>query len=202
MTVAGAVLAAGRGSRFEGSEHKLLAPFRGRPVVWWAVQAARGAGLDALYVITGAVDLTGALAGIGSPSGGPVLDRDGTGPTVALVANPRWAEGQATSVGVALDRAAADGHEAVVIGLGDQPMIPASAWSAVAAADTPIAVAGFDGVRRPPVRLHRKVWAQIPRTGDEGARRWWRERPELVSEIPCSGNPIDIDTLEDLRRWN
>ncbi|MFV0525878.1 MAG: NTP transferase domain-containing protein [Acidimicrobiales bacterium] len=199
MTVAAAVLAAGQGSRFAGPGHKLLAPFRGRPVVWWAVEAALEAGLDAVYVITGAVDLTDALAdrpvaeGVGT-------DRPGAG--AQLVANPRWAEGQASSVGTALDRAAADGHDAVVIGLGDQPMIPASAWASVAAATTPIVVASFGGLRRPPVRLHRKVWAQIPRTGDEGARQWWRGQPQLVSEIPCSGNPIDIDTLEDLRRWN
>ncbi len=50
------MLAAGEGSRFERSGHKLLAPFRGRPVVVWAVSAALGAGLGETVVVEGAVE--------------------------------------------------------------------------------------------------------------------------------------------------
>jgi len=175
------VLAAGGGSRFTAG-HKLLAPLQGRPVVAWAVDAALGSGLPVL-VVTGAVDLAAALP-----------------PGVATCHNPDWASGQASSLQAAL-RAAA-GHEAVVIGLGDQPFVEAEAWRRVAAGDAPIVVATYDGQRGNPVRLATDVWPLLPATGDAGARSLMRERPELVSGVACPGNPADIDTVGDLERWS
>jgi CTP:molybdopterin cytidylyltransferase MocA len=184
VTTAAIVLAAGEGSRFAGPTHKLLAPFRGRPLWSWAVDAAIGAGLDATYVVTGAVELA-----VPAP--------------VTVVRNDAWASGQATSLHAGVAAAGAAGHDAVVIGLGDQPLIAADAWQAVASATaTPIAVASFDGERRPPVRLAAEVWPLLPASGDDGARVLMRERPGLVTAVPCSGEPVDIDTLEDLERWS
>ena len=184
MTTAALVLAAGEGSRFTGAEHKLTASFRGRPLWTWAVDAALDAGLDATYVVTGAVEL---------PLAGPVI----------VVHNDAWADGQATSLAAGIDAVQAAGHDAVVVGLADQPLVGAEAWRSVAAATgTPIAVASFAGERRPPVRLAAAVWPLLPREGDEGARSLLRERPDLVTEVPCTGQPVDIDTLEDLERWS
>jgi CTP:molybdopterin cytidylyltransferase MocA len=89
-----------------------------------------------------------------------------------------------------------------VVGLGDQPLVPASAWRSVGAAAGAIVVASFDGQRQPPVKLDRTVWPDLPVGGDFGARHLLTRRPELVSEIPCRGNPVDIDTVEDLRSWS
>lgn len=185
MTTAAAVLAAGGGSRFEGSAHKLLAPFRGRPMVRWAVDAACAAGVDEVAVVVGAVDLAGVL-----PDG------------VSVVANDRWRDGVATSLQAAVRWADEAGHEAVVVGLGDQPLVPAGAWRAVALSASPIAVATYGGERRNPVRLHRSVWGLLPTEGDEGARAVFARAADLVGEVACDGEPADVDTVEDLGRWS
>ncbi len=183
MTTLAAVLAAGDGSRFGGP--KLRAGLRGRPLVTWALEAALAAGLDETVVITGGEDLRDVV-----PAGVTILD------------NPHWADGQATSVQVAVHHAAARGHDAVVIGLGDSPMVPAEAWRAVAGVDAPIVTAEFDGARRPPVRLAREVWPLLPTDGDEGARVLLQGRPDLVSAVPCAGDPRDVDTEGDLEQWS
>ncbi|MDA8061145.1 MAG: NTP transferase domain-containing protein [Actinomycetota bacterium] len=192
--VGAAVLAAGGAARFRASrgggaddpaDHKLLAPFRGRPLVAWALEAAAGAALERTFVVTGAVELEGLV-----PPGAEVL------------ANPDWASGQASSLQVALRAAREAGLGALVVGLGDQPLVPAAAWSAVARGRGPIVVATYAGRRRNPVRLDESVWSELPTVGDEGARRLIGLHPELVSEVACDGDPADVDTWEDLRRWS
>jgi len=180
------VLAAGAGSRFHGETHKLLAPFRDRPVVTWALAHAQAAGLDQTWVVAGAVDLT--AAGV-VPAG------------VEVLVNPRWAEGQATSLQVAVAAAVAAGTvDSLVIGLGDQPLVAPSAWQAVAGSrGRPIGVATYGGRRRNPVRIDRECWRLLPDEGDAGARVVMQQRPDLVMEVACESDPTDIDTVDDLQ---
>ena len=106
--VAAALLCAGAGSRYDPERPggKLLTPFRGRPLVVWALEHALAAGLGTTFVVTGAADLSGLLPG-----------------PVTLVDNPNWGDGQATSLQVAVSAARTAGFEALVVGLGDQPLI-------------------------------------------------------------------------------
>jgi CTP:molybdopterin cytidylyltransferase MocA len=115
-----------------------------------------------------------------------------------VVANPRWADGQATSLQAALGWARAEELDILVVGLGDQPLVPPEAWAAVAAADSPLAIATFGGRRRPPVRLAREVWPLLPTEGDAGARVLMAQLPDLVGEVACPGDPLDVDRPEDL----
>lgn len=177
------ILAAGEGSRFKGETHKLLSRVNGRPLVAWAVDHARAAGFDETVVVSGAVDLSA------------VVPRD-----VTLLLNHDWEDGQARSLQVAVEWAVVAGHDTIVVGLGDQPMIPPDAWRAVGASESPVAVADFNGHQTPPVRLSQDVWSLLPIDGDEGARSLLRGRAELVEAISCAGHPVDVDTLADLQR--
>jgi nicotine blue oxidoreductase len=191
VTTAAIVLAAGGGSRYRasgGDSHKLLAPYLGRTVVEWSIESAAAANLDATYVVRGATDLPVPALAAGS---------------VRFVRNERWQEGIATSLQAGIARARRDGHAAVVVGLGDQPLVLAEAWRRVAAASSaPVAVATYEGQRGNPVRLSSLVWPLLPGAGDEGARVVMRRRPDLVVEVPCPGRSADIDTVGDLHEWS
>ena len=177
------VLAAGAGSRFAGGAHKLVTPLHGRAMAGWAVAVALAAECGPVLVVTGAARLR-------VPEGALVVHHD------------RWSDGQATSLQRALTVARGLGWEALTVGLADQPGISPADWRAVAGSDAPIAVGTYGGRRRNPVRLAAGVWDDLPTVGDEGARVVMRLRPDLVHEVPCPGNPADIDTSEDLARWN
>jgi molybdenum cofactor cytidylyltransferase len=188
------LLAAGAGSRFDGDGHKLSAGIaepgtdRVRTVVERSIASALAADIGPVVVVTGAVaDIV------------PAHQLD----AVTVCHNERWQAGQMTSLQAGIDAARSLGATAVVVGLADQPFIDPAAWRIVADAEAagPIVVATYDGRRANPVRLDAEVWDLLPTTGDEGARALMRVRPELVREVACPGSPADIDTTEDLRRW-
>ncbi len=184
MTIAGILLAAGAGTRFGGDTHKLRAPFRGLTVVQHALGAALEAEFDEVYIVSGAVELRDLI-----PDG------------VILVENHSWELGQATSLRAGVFAAENDGHDAVVIGLGDQPLVGAESWQTVAEAEGDLVTAVFRGRRSPPVKLGAAVWLLLPTSGDAGARLLMQMRPKQVREVSCPGEPVDFDTLEDLQAW-
>lgn len=217
MNIAGVLLAAGGGTRFAGKTHKLLAKL-GRASVGASDRASVGASdtkpirvvdqalatllaarFEQTAVVTGAVELW--------PHTYPPAH-------ITVLHNPDWEEGIATSLQVAIRWARARALNAIVVGLADQPFISAKSWQDVAAAvaqdassaqstavPLPIAVATYDGVPGNPVGLRREAWHLLPSAGDQGARSLIRSQPELCTAVACDGNPSDIDTVEDLRRW-
>lgn len=186
MAKAGLLLCGGEGSRFQGKVNKLIHPLDGLVVVEYSLASMRDANFEFNIVVDGAVD-------IGSYLGEGIIH----------VHNPNWEEGMATSLQAGIAVARELKVESVIVGLGDQPGIPSSAWKAVGESHgRPIAVATYHMKRRNPVRLDSTIWDLLPRSGDEGARSIFRTYPELVEEVDCMGDPRDIDTLEDLIKWN
>jgi molybdenum cofactor cytidylyltransferase len=174
-----AVLAAGRGSRFTGPDHKLRSPLGDDTVLGRSLAAALAADIGPVVVVTGATTM--ALP-----------------PSVTELANPHWERGLATSVQVAVAHARAIGATSLVVGLGDQPLVSAAAWAAVADSPAAIAVATYGGQRGNPVKIDASLWDELPREGEEGARALMRSHPDRVEEVPCSGTAFDVDTVEDL----
>ena len=190
------LLAAGAGSRFADVRHKLLAELNvnGDTVIGRSLHNVMTARIGRTVIVTGALTRDNLAT---DPSVANYL----ADPSVTTVYNPLWADGHSSSVRIAIDAAKQIGANAVVIGLADQPFITPDAWRTVAAGLGPITVATYDGQRGNPVRLHTDVWDQLPHDGDVGARTLMQRRPELVTEVSCTGSSADIDTLEDLHRW-
>lgn len=183
--ISGVVLAAGEARRFGST--KQLAILDGRPLVIHAVDALRKGGADEIVVVTGhdadAVER--------------VLPAD-----VRAVRNPRYRDGQSSSLGAALHELA-DDSEAAVILLADQPGVAADAVRAL--------IEGFRRTRQAIVRvvyddgpgpalLSREVYAEAGHLhGDTGARVLMASHPEWVAEVRVAGPaPRDVDVPEDL----
>lgn len=195
MRVTAVLLAAGGGTRFQDAAgdrpHKLLAELDGRPVWRHSLGHLVDAGFEDVVVVTGAASIDDAVAAIGAPA-------------VTVVRNAGWADGQASSLQLAVDVARTLGSDAVVVGLADQPFVPADAWRAVAAAPATcsLVVATYGGQWGPnPVRIAAEHWPALPTSGDEGARSLLRGLRERVCTVACVGSAADIDTPEDLARW-
>jgi CTP:molybdopterin cytidylyltransferase MocA len=201
-SVAAVVLAGGSGSRFAVTRtaivrgHKLDARLDAT-----SVEPAETVAERALrHVLASAIGPVIVVTGGWSPAADFAIDGvDASG--LRFVPNPAWSAGQITSVRAGIDAVDGLGVDRTVFGLADQPFVSPDAWRTVAAAAGPICVATYGGHRGNPVALDRPTWSLLPTTGDEGARTLMRIRPDLVREVACSGSPADIDTAEDLHRW-
>jgi molybdenum cofactor cytidylyltransferase len=187
------VLAAGRGVRFGGDTPKALTLLRGRPLLAYALDAARAGGCAPVVLVV-SDERVAAAAGAG----------------IEVVRNAEPERGIASSLQCALQYVEpAPDVRAVVVGLADQPLVGAEAYRRVArSADdgATLAFASYDGVRGNPVLIGRAYWPEaMELAGDEGARVLFRRHGGVA--VPCgdAGASADIDTPEDLAelesRW-
>lgn len=189
--VAAVVLAAGSGRRFGGG--KLLAPWRGAPLLHGALAAARAAPAGSVTVVTGAD--AEAIAAC-------VTRFD---PGVRIVHAADHAEGMAASLRAGLASLSPETSVALVF-LGDMPRVPRAVLEPLVqavAAGAPAAAPVFEGRRGNPVALSRALFAEAMKlSGDTGARgvlQGLGERLALV-EAPDDGVLFDVDQRADLGR--
>jgi molybdenum cofactor cytidylyltransferase len=179
--IAGLVLAAGAGTRFDSDGSKLLAELDGRPLVEHAIRAQCSVReLERVVVVLGS-HADEMCAGVEFGRAEPVICSD-------------WAAGQSASLRCGV-RALA-GASKVIVTLGDEPLL------------TPDVIARFvqqpGGARatyhgRPghpvvlgPAQLH----AVAALHGDHGARGLLEGGPTIECAELCSGR--DVDTQADL----
>jgi CTP:molybdopterin cytidylyltransferase MocA len=188
--VLGVVLAAGGSTRM--GRPKQLATLDGRPLLAHVLAAADGAPLDRLVVALG-----GAAA--------EVLDRVELGRAEPLVVEG-WAAGMGHVLAATLAQAGEE-WEAVVVLLGDQPLVPAAAVARVVeawrAGAGPVVTATYDGRPGHPKLFDRRLLPDLLRlTGDTGARDLVAADPGRVRRVEVGdlGSDADIDVEADLER--
>jgi CTP:molybdopterin cytidylyltransferase MocA len=187
VQIAGILLAAGAGSRFQaaGGGIKVLADVDGRPLIERPLQALRAAGLGEIVVVLGAcadeiergADLTGAR----------------------VLVHPGWAEGMASSLRAALATLGDEIGSALVV-LGDGPGLTREAVERVAArsalGDAPLVGARYASGRAHPVGIGRALWSRLPERGEDGARALG----VAPVDVDCGDltAPGDADTPDEL----
>ncbi len=178
------LLGAGGGSRYQGEELKLRALVADKPLVSWALRAMVAGSSDPCAIVVGQDSLL-----------------DLVPPDVVILSNSSWEQGMATSLAVGIDWANSLGARYVVVGLADQPGATESAWARVQEChDVDLAFAEYEGRRGHPVRIAKRVFSYLPRTGDMGARQLFAETSFTMRGVAVPGIARDLDTVED-RNW-
>jgi molybdenum cofactor cytidylyltransferase len=192
MNVAALVLAAGRSTR--AGTNKLLADIGGETLIRLTLRALAGSRARPLLLVVGHEHerLVEAVAGL----------------DVAIVQNPRYAEGLATSLAAGLAALPPDASAALIC-LADMPLVGASLVDALIARfeampEAAAVVPAHAGQWGNPVLIARKLFPELAALrGDAGARRLLQGRTDVaILDTQDASILFDADTpaaLAELR---
>jgi molybdenum cofactor cytidylyltransferase len=187
-SVAAIILAAGRSSRM--GSHKLLLPYKGRPIVNWVLAAACASQADPVIIVLGHE----------APQVDAALQAERW---FLAIHNPWYVDGMSTSLKIGLAATPKDVDGAIIL-LGDQPLITPEIINAMIAesarAPDAIIAASYQGRRGNPVLFPRQYFVELDTiTGDEGGRSVLALHPERVRlmEIDDALAGFDVDTPEE-----
>jgi len=186
--IAGLLLASGASRRY--GSNKLVAPLDGRPIVRWSAEA-----------LANVVEETWVVVPVRSAEVRAALD----GLPVRWVENSVAHEGMASSIRAGI-AALPDDAEAVVITLGDQPLIDGdvirrvvAAWRAAPARCRAVVTSYLDGRGHPALFGAALFPALLSLEGDRGARELLAGLGDAVAVVTePHPRPADVDTPEAL----
>ena len=190
--ISGIILAAGE-SRRMGSPKALLR-YKGETFIERICSAFLLAGVDELIVVLGARadELRRAIP---------------EHPRLRTVVNPRYFQGQLSSLMTGIGALSPD-SEAAIVNLVDHPLIAVETVKALIASfradPLPILIASHNGKRGHPVLFSSQVYGEILAAPlDQGAKVVVRKDPARVRELQLDDPGIlaDIDTPEDYVRY-
>ena len=191
----GVVLAGGKSSRMGRPKALLPTTQSGETFLDRITRTLLEGGVDRVLVVVGAD--AAAIAANATPH-----------PSVTILNNPDWEQGQLTSLLTALRHVDETVATGVVVTLIDVPLVtPDTVRALVAAHRTHEAsivrpVAG--GRHGHPVIFHRRVFEDLRRADrSQGAKSVVRARASEIHGVPVDdeGAFVDIDTLEEYERW-
>jgi molybdenum cofactor cytidylyltransferase len=185
------VLAAGAANRFGGG--KLRHPFRGKPLLLWAVEAALASDVRGVTVVLGAnaTQLTQLLCTIAQTR-------------LSIVICPHWAVGISASLRYGVEALPVDADAAVIF-LGDMPLVsPMDANGALtkiengASAALPV----FENVPAHPVAVSSTIFHRLAGLrGDMGGRQLLSAEINAVEfTVTDPGSIFDVDRRDHLIR--
>jgi molybdenum cofactor cytidylyltransferase len=178
-----------------GSPKQLL-PYRGRPLIRHAVDQALASACEQVFVILGAY-----AEKVGQAFSLPASER------LTRCHNPRWQEGMGTSIRIGVEAAVAAQLDAVIIALGDQPLISSLILNALIATQNetgkPLVASRYAGVSGVPALFAKALFPELlqlpPASGCKGLIE---THSCQAAFIDCPEGELDIDTPEDYARAN
>ncbi|MBL8895546.1 MAG: NTP transferase domain-containing protein, partial [Rhizobiales bacterium] len=189
--IAAIILAAGKSTRM--GRNKMLADFRGKPLIRVTVETILKSTASPVLVVTGnqANEVRAALDGL----------------DISIADNPDYAQGLSTSLRVGLAALPGDVAGAVVC-LGEMQLVEPEVIDRLIAAFNPterrlICAPTYDGKLGNPVLWAREFFAEMSQlSGDRGARSLLDLHGDRLVEIPVADEAVltDIDTPDVLER--
>lgn len=182
MKTVGILLAAGQSKRF-GAENKLLADFKGKPLVHHAANALQGAKLDCILAVISKNGVPAELLNM---------------PTVI---NDSEQCAQSDNLRLGLKYAIKQNADKVVIVLGDMPFVTSQTIQAISNLCTKsrCSAAMSSGHKLPPVAIPVSLFSEVMSSeGDQGARGLIQTLPPESCFKISPKEALDIDTQDQL----